>query len=145
VGETTKLTIRDVQEEGLIRIYDGKGGDGTAYYDPARIGPLLDAWVAQRGTAPGPLFLNGDGSPLSVRSIQRLVKRLKAQVGIAGICTPHSLRHTYATELLNEGFNIREVQRSLRHASIATTEIYTMVRDDALRDKMSQRTEGGER
>jgi site-specific recombinase XerD len=144
VGETTKLTVRDVQETGLIRIYDGKGGDGTAYYDPARIGPLLDAWLAQRGYAPGPLFLNGDGSPLSVRSIQRLVKRLKDQVGIAGVCTPHVLRHTYATELLREGFDIREVQRSLRHANIGTTEIYTHVEDDALRRKMARRSEGGE-
>jgi site-specific recombinase XerD len=142
VGETVSITIRDVQEPGIIRIYDGKGGDGTAYYDPERIGPLLDAWIAERGIEPGTLLRNVDGSPLTVRYVQRLVKRLKVEVGIAGICTPHVLRHTYATELLREGFDIREVQRSLRHANIGTTEIYTHVEDDALRRKMARRSEG---
>lgn len=144
VSEACGLTERDVERDGLIRLYEAKGGDGTAYFDPDRVLPHLDRWLAIRhawvGDAPTlPLFVRLNGDPVSVRYIQRLVKKLKADCGIQGICTPHVLRHTYATELLEEGFTIHEVQAALRHANLATTAVYLHVRDDALRRKMSRR------
>lgn len=147
VSEACGLAERDVERDGLIRLYEAKGGDGTAYFDPDRVLPYVDRWLVIRqswvGDAPTlPLFVKPNGDPVTVRYVQRLVKKLKAQVGIQGICTPHVLRHTFATELLEEGFTIHEVQTSLRHANLATTAVYLHVRDESLRKKMSRRGKG---
>lgn len=145
VGEVVKLKPRDVQRDGIIRIYDGKGGDGTAYFDPDSVVPLLDHWLLVRDTWATAdttlLFIKPDGDPVTVRYIQRLVKRAKEDAGIYGICTPHVLRHSFATELIGEGFAITEVQSALRHADLATTAIYLHVRDETLRRKMSSRSQ----
>lgn len=144
VSEVTRLHPRDVERDGVIKLYDAKGGDGTAYFPPDDVVPLLEQWMIQRAQIVGedanvPLFCNGDGSPITTRSIQRLVKRLKTKLGIRGIITPHVFRHTMATEMIEEGFPITEVQRQLRHADIATTSVYLHVRDEALRRKISRR------
>lgn len=144
VSEACGLAPHELERDGIIRLYEAKGGDGTAYFDPDRVLPHLDRWLAIRqswvGDAPTlPLFVKPNGDPVTVRYVQRLVKKLKAEVGILGICTPHVLRHTFATELLEEGFTIHEVQTSLRHANLATTAVYLHVRDESLRKKMSRR------
>ena len=147
VSEVVKLTPRDVERAGLIRVYDAKGGDGTAYFDPPRVLPLLDRWLEVRsswlnGVPSGTqhLFLKRDGSPLSTRYVQRLVKRLKDEIGVVGRCTPHTLRHQFATECIEEGFPIHEVQRLLRHANLATTAVYLSVRDESLRKRVAERS-----
>jgi integrase/recombinase XerD len=156
VSEVTKLTLRDVDPDGIIHVYDAKGGDGTAYFDPDRLNPLIDRWLHLRDgwlgwsgmTSHGgtrlPLFIRPDGKPITTRYIQRLVKRLKDETGITGICTPHVLRHTYATELLSEGFTLTEVQSALRHAHLQTTAVYLHVRDEALLRKMQRRGQSDE-
>jgi len=147
VSEVVALTPRQVHAEGVIDIFDAKGGDGTAYFDADRVIPLLERWMRIRSEwANGSklLFVRPDGKPVSVRYIQRLVKKTKDDAGIVGICTPHVLRHTFATELLEEGLSIVEVQKAMRHANLATTEVYLHVRDNALRSKISQRSKGGE-
>lgn len=144
VSEAVAIRPRDIERDGVIHLYDAKGGDGTAYFTPDDVLPVLDAYLAQRmewvGPAPGEfLILNPDGTPVTVRYVQRLVARLKAKAGIHGIVTPHVFRHSFATELIEDGFPLHEVQRLLRHANIATTEVYLHVRDESLRDKMSKR------
>jgi len=145
VGETVALNVRDVDlTEGTIRVYDGKGGDGTAYFDPARVAPHLAEWLAVRpawANSQSPLFCKADGSPVSVRYVQRLIKRIKEDLGITGKLTPHVLRHTFATELLQDGFDLREVQEAVRHANVSTTEIYTHIHHDQLHRKITQRGE----
>lgn len=148
VSEVVKLYPRDVERDGVVRTYDAKGGDGTAYFDPESILPLLDRWLAIREAWAPPdgsrLFVKPAGAPLTTRYLQRRVKALKARLGIHGVLTPHVLRHTYATELLEEGFTLTEVQSALRHAHLATTSIYLHVRDESLRRKMTQRRRGKE-
>jgi site-specific recombinase XerD len=147
VGEVVTLKPRDYEQGGVIRIYDGKGGDGTCYFDPARLNPVIQRWLDVRGNYAerhSPLFCHPDGTKISTRYVQRLVERLKHELGIQGIVTPHVFRHTYATELLAEGFTITDVQRALRHAHLATTAVYLHVRDDALRAKMAQRSTKGD-
>ena len=70
----------------------------------------------------------------SVSSIERMVKMYTQLAGIPVDATPHTLRHSYATDLLNNGANIRLVQEFLGHSSIATTQIYTHVSNSQLRD-----------
>jgi len=146
VSEAVATRPRDVERDGVIHLYDAKGGDGTAYFTPDAILPVLDEYLAQRKEWLGPdanpalpLIVNPNGSPVTVRYVQRLVSRLKAKAGIQGIVTPHVFRHSFATELIEDGFPLHEVQRLLRHANIATTEVYLHVRDESLRGKMARR------
>lgn len=155
VSEVVVVKQRDIGNDGLIHLYDAKGGDGTAYFDPGTINPLLSRWLHIRddwinwngmpyhGGSSLPLFLNKNGSPVSVRYLQRLVKRLKEELGIMGIVTPHVFRHTYATELIEEGMPIHEVQGAMRHANLQTTAIYLSIRDESIRRHVSRRSSGG--
>lgn len=156
VSEVVSLMPRDIESDGIIRLYDAKGGDGTAYFDPESVMPIVAAWYGHRARFVGfathyPLLIMlPTARPMNTRYLQRLVKRLKEQLGIRGIVTPHVLRHSYATELLEEGFSLIEVQSALRHANLQTTAVYLHVRDESLRKKMTSRarrgpsTEGGE-
>lgn len=74
-----------------------------------------------------PLFCSTTGSPLSQRDVSGNFARLRAACRLPDDATPHSLRHSFATHLLNAGANLREVQELLGHASISTTQIYTHV------------------
>jgi len=78
--------------------------------------------------------LDGEDQPLTVRSIQRLVRKYARAAGITKPVTPHTLRHSYATDLLQNGADIRSVQAMLGHASITTTQIYTHITDRELRN-----------
>lgn len=77
---------------------------------------------------------NSGGGRLTQRSIERIVKHYAIKAGISKKVTPHGLRHSFATDLLSNGADIRSVQMMLGHANIATTQIYTHVTDSQLRD-----------
>jgi site-specific recombinase XerD len=145
VGEVLALRVRDVDvKRGTVRVLDGKGGDGTAYFDTTAIAPLLEEWKRERrrlGAGSGaPLFCTLKGGAVSVRYVEQMVGRMARRAGVTSRCTPHVLRHTFATELLDEQFTIRQVQEALRHADVSTTMVYTHVLDADLRDRIQRRS-----
>lgn len=84
------------------------------------------------------LFLNRSGGRITVRSIQRMVKKYIREIALVRDITPHSLRHTFATHLLEGGADLRTVQGLLGHASLSTTQIYTHVTNERLKDVHTQ-------
>jgi integrase/recombinase XerC len=125
---------RDDVHEGVAKVR-GKGRK-------ERLAPLgrtaaaaLDAYLAARprATDPRPLFLNAKGRRLTSRSVHRLLKACALKAGLDPRTKPHTLRHSFATHLLDRGADLREVQELLGHASIATTQIYTHVSMERLK------------
>jgi len=120
----------------------GKGGK-------ERIVPVgraaLDALAAYRAVqtdreaAGGALFTNGRGRALTERSVQRIVRKKLAEVSEARKLSPHVLRHTFATHMLNAGADLRAVQELLGHVSLSTTQIYTHVTTERLLEVYEKR------
>jgi integrase/recombinase XerC len=138
VSELSSLDLLSVDlGRNIIRVM-GKGSKERVvpFGLPAR--DALDAWLEVRSTlqpAPGEqaLLINAKGKRLGVRAIYQLVAGLliDTPTGVAG---PHTLRHTAATHLLDGGADLRAVQELLGHASLSTTQIYTHVSVERLRD-----------
>lgn len=80
------------------------------------------------------LFINARGARMSERSLRVRFEKLLAQAGLAGMATPHTMRHTFATEVLDGGADLRSVQEMLGHASLSTTQIYTHLTPERLRE-----------
>jgi integrase/recombinase XerD len=142
VGEFCKLRINDVAPDGsLLRIH-GKGSrDRIAYVTDAALRSELQRIVTQRRSANDAcdaLFLNRLNLPIRPQSIRSKLRKYANNVGLLRRITPHMLRHTAATLLIETGVDIRFVQRLLGHSSIATTEIYTHISDEALRTTLEK-------
>jgi len=122
-------------ELGII----GKGGNPrTVYFSERALGYIIQ-YLKLKPKKTKPLFINfrdkkNEEPRLTPRSIERLVKRYSLQAGIPIFTTPHTLRHSYATDLLNQGVDLRSIQEFLGHKNIATTQIYTHVTNKRLRD-----------
>jgi integrase/recombinase XerD len=139
VSELVHLGIQDVAfDEGLVRLF-GKGGKerlvpvgrralGAVALYLREIRPRLE-----HGYGAGKLLLNARGKPLSRVGAWGIIKRSAARAGLTKRVTPHTLRHTFATHLLEGGADLRAVQEMLGHADLATTQIYTHVDREYLR------------
>ena len=91
------------------------------------------ASIGKSGRPKG-LFLNKAGDPISNRSIERMMKKYLTYCGLNGDLSPHTLRHSFATHLLDAGADLRSVQELLGHASLSTTQIYTHVSIERLKE-----------
>ncbi len=141
VGELAGVRVADVDAAaGTIRIR-GKGDRERQVYIPdGRVADLLRREVAARERSAGReavLLAAKGGRPASPACIRERLRGLSASAGIAVRVTPHMLRHTAATSLIEAGTDIRLVQKLLGHRSITTTQLYTHVSDRALRDAVA--------
>ncbi len=141
VSELTALNLEDIAfEEGLVRVV-GKGNKERIVpigkEASASLRSYLEASRQLRekggGSSRGePLFINSRGGRLSSRSVGKLIKRYGKEGGLASDISPHDLRHTFATHLLDGGADLRSVQELLGHVSLSTTQKYTHVSLDKL-------------
>lgn len=136
VGELTALNIDSIDlQQGLVRVL-GKGGKERLVPLGQKARDALMRYLDFRGErqVDDALFLNYRGGRLSARSIERNFKKLLLQAGLVKDVTPHSLRHSFATHLLDGGADLRAIQELLGHASLSTTQKYTQVSLDHLMD-----------
>ncbi len=141
VGECVRLREDQIDLLGGVARVIGKGRKERlcALGRPAiralqRALELRDLWSNPQSRGPKPLFLNVRGGPLTARSIQRMLRAYARMAGLPSTITPHTLRHSFATHLLDAGADLRSVQELLGHASLTTTQIYTHVSIERLRE-----------
>jgi site-specific recombinase XerD len=137
VGELAGLNLANLSlMDGTLLVF-GKGArERQVFITNARVRRELTSYLrTQRRAAAfnAPLLVNGEGGRLSAAVIRAHLRKTAQAAGIERRITPHMLRHTAATALLEAGVDIRFVQRLLGHQSIATTQLYTHVRDEVLR------------
>ncbi len=133
--------VNTKRREFMVR---GKGQKDRPVFISEAAAMHIEKYLAKRSDSLPPLFLNysrnkvtansGDYRRLTARSIQRILNRYARLAGITKHVSPHTLRHSYATALLMNGADIRSVQSMLGHSNISTTQIYTHVTDEHLRE-----------
>ena len=142
VSELTGMNVEDINIKKRMVLVHGKGGksrwvfltrgasDDVSLYLPLRkkhVNKLVSAKVSS-------LVLNKNGKGISERGIRFIIEKYCRAIGVDKHVSPHTFRHTFATHLLNNGAGIRVVQEMLGHSSISTTQVYTHVGIDRLKD-----------
>lgn len=141
VSELVTLDIEKLDFISRLVRVSGKGGKERLLPVGRKATVVIREYIENTGkarkkagysTTHGPLFLNYRGGRLSARSVDRLVKRYSRQCGITAEISPHSIRHTFATHLLDGGADLRSIQELLGHVNLSTTQKYTHVSIDKL-------------
>lgn len=145
VSECIRVDRDDIRHSAELTIR-GKGNKvRVVFLSPPALG-AIEAYLEQRQDLDPALFIRhlsvrkeagsdeGKGLRLTPRSVQRLMKKYAALAGITKDVTPHTLRHSFATDLLSNGADVRQVQQLLGHASITTTQVYTHLTDVHLKE-----------
>jgi integrase/recombinase XerD len=141
ISEAVGLFVDDLDRSAGAVVLHGKGGK-------TRIAPVgsyalraVDEYLVrarpalvERGRGSAALFLNARGGPLSRQSAWSILRAAAERAGLSGDLSPHTLRHSFATHLLDGGADVRVVQELLGHASVTTTQVYTLVTVDRLRE-----------
>ena len=140
VSEAVGLDVDDVSHGDVLRLR-GKGSKERIAPVGSYARAAVDAYLtrvrpglAAKGRASARLFLGARGAPLSRQSAWLVIRDAAERAQITSEVSPHTLRHSFATHLLQGGADVRVVQELLGHASVATTQIYTHVSVDTLRD-----------
>jgi site-specific recombinase XerD len=141
--ELVSLGLDDVDWDGEQLRVEGKGRK-TRYVPVGELamaalrhyrGPREQEWRAHAGKeAGGPLFLSKSGRRLSTSDVRRRLRKWSGRAGVADGASPHTLRHSFATHLLDGGADLRSIQELLGHASVSTTQVYTRVESARLKN-----------
>lgn len=130
IGEASNISMSDIIHSERTILIHGKGRkQRLIYISCPKTWDNLSQWIEIRKniSKTDKLFVNRYGEQLSIHGIEHIYNKVKESAGITEHSTPHYLRHTFATNLLSNGADLRSVQELLGHASVATTEIYTEV------------------
>ena len=141
ISEAVGLDVDDVDRQARSVLLRGKGGKQRLVPVGRPAIAALEAYLvrgrpdlARRGRGLPALFLNARGGRLSRQSAWQVLQDTAERAGITAAVSPHTLRHSFATHLLDGGADVRVVQELLGHASVTTTQIYTLVTVTALRE-----------
>lgn len=141
VSELAALNVKDVDFFAEIVVVMGKRRKERVCHLGSHALKALDAWLERRGISKvkasrcsDPLFVNLKGTRLTTRSIARVLAKRLTQAGLSTRSTPHTLRHSFATHLLDRGADLRSVQELLGHASLSSTQIYTHLSAERLKE-----------
>ncbi|MCV7284012.1 MULTISPECIES: site-specific tyrosine recombinase XerD [Mycolicibacterium] len=141
ISEAVGLDVDDIDTHARSVLLHGKGGKQRLVPIGRPAVSALDAYLvrgrpdlARRGRGTPAIFLNARGGRLSRQSAWQVLQDAAERAGIASAVSPHTLRHSFATHLLDGGADVRVVQELLGHASVTTTQIYTMVTVHTLRE-----------
>lgn len=135
ISEALSLNIGDINENSEFLRIKGKGNKERIVPVLPLVWQSIEAYLKVCPYAPKtgePLFLGARGERLSPRIIQRQVQKLRGLLGLSDNLTPHALRHSFATQLLAEGVDLRSIQELLGHSSLSTTQRYTDVQTETL-------------
>jgi integrase/recombinase XerC len=142
VSELTGLNLGDLSLEEGVALVRGKGKRERLVLLGPKAQQAVQCWLdartqmgaAPRGKAAEAVFLSQRGTRLTTRSVGRLLEKYLTQTGLDPRTSPHTLRHSFATHLLDRGADIRSVQELLGHRSLGTTQVYTHVTTNRLRE-----------
>jgi integrase/recombinase XerD len=141
ISEVVGLDIDDIDAAERTVLLDGKGGKQRLVPVGRPALAAVDAYLvrarpalAAKGRGTPALFLNARGGRLSRQSAWTVLKTAAEDAGITATVSPHTLRHSFATHLLEGGADVRVVQELLGHASVTTTQVYTLVTVTTLRE-----------
>lgn len=141
VSEVVGLNLQDIDLSDGVMVIRGKGKKERLAMLGDEAKTSLQLWLAERaamlnhlGKTGVPVFLNKSGGRLTTRSVGRLLAKYLAFAGLDPRTSPHTLRHSFATHMLDAGADIRGVQELLGHKSLATTQVYTHVTTQRLQD-----------
>ena len=144
--EATRAYLDDGRPVLLARAHAGgtEGVLGRASLQAESVAASPGSRAARRGSAAGPLFISARGGRMSSGALRYRFERLCRAAGLPADITPHAMRHTFATDLLAGGADLRSVQELLGHSQLATTQIYTHLTPDRLKDALRQAHPRGE-
>ena len=133
VGEMVNIKISDIDFSSKTIKVMGKGSKERIVYYGDYASKYLEDYLKNKDRKEY-LFTNKRGEKLTIEEVEYIVRDIMKHISIKTHVTPHTLRHTFATHLLNNGADIRTVQELLGHANLSTTGIYTHVSSDRLKD-----------
>jgi site-specific recombinase XerD len=137
VSEIAFANVENLDLAGNTLKVHGKGSEDRMVFLTDNSVKWMQSYFDERrkkfGESEGPLFVNNNGSRITARGILYIVKKRYRASGLPGSISPHTLRHSFATEMLNQGADIRSIQEMLGHKNISTTQIYTHTTKDRLR------------
>lgn len=140
LSEMTNLKWKNINlMTGQLKVVNGKGGKDRILYINENMIDILQSWKERQYKELGKsdlVFTTRTLKELDGKAVRKMIKTYTEKAGIDKDITTHSLRHTFASDLLRKSKNIRIVQKALGHADISTTQIYTHIVDDELEEAM---------
>jgi len=127
VSELVNLKVSDINLEKGEALIKGKGNKQRRVFFTPRLHDSLKEWLSAH---PQNIFLFSKEKPLTTRNIQKILNKISKKLGLQKPLTPHKLRHSFATHLLESGSDIRTIQALLGHENLSTTQIYTHLTDE---------------